>query len=61
MWHNHAEPIENVENTTLYDVIARTMNVTDLHLSVFMTLEVSVCVINCSGGVIENEIRLSDE
>lgn len=63
-WHNHAEPIEDVENTTLHDVIWRTLNVTDLPLSVFMTPEISVCVredcMEPRAMDMDNEVALSD-
>lgn len=61
LWHNHAEPIEDVESTTLYAVLGRTVNVTDVPSSVFTTPEFTVCISNCSSDMpMENEFELSD-
>lgn len=59
-YHHHSRPIENVENTTMRDLIEANVNITDLPLSVFTTPEITVCVANCTEAG-SAEISLGDE
>lgn len=54
----------NAENTTLHDVIERTIGVMDLPLSLFTVPDVMVCYENCTtriGGSGVTVVALSDE
>ncbi|CAM9989871.1 unnamed protein product, partial [Ascophyllum nodosum] len=48
LFHKHSVPTTDAENQTLRGLIERTLNVTDLPLSVFTTPEITVCYSNCS-------------
>lgn len=58
LYHNHSEPIEDVELTTLSVLIERAINVTDLPTASFVAPEISVCIANCSES--SNEVTLAD-
>lgn len=60
LWHRHSNPIEDIENTTLYDIMVRTVGLTDLPFSVFAPPEVSVCISDCADEN-SSEISLSDK
>lgn len=42
LYHRHDVPTTDTENTTLYSLIKRTTNVTDIPLSVFMVPDIMV-------------------
>lgn len=58
LYHNHFQPIEDVELAVLSAVIERTVNVTDLPLAVFVAPDISVCTGVCS--ISEAGVALSD-
>ena len=60
LYHVHGRPMEAVANTTLSDVINRTMNVIDLPRSVFVAPGVTVCASDCEEAVGERDVALSD-
>ena len=59
MYHFHGRTMETVFETTLSDVINRTMNVTDLPPSMFAVPGVTVCFSDCE-AVGEAEVSPSD-
>ena len=60
LYHVHGRPMEAVANTTLSDVINRTMNVIDLPRSVFVAPGVTVCASDCEEVVGKRGVALSD-
>lgn len=58
LFHLHSRVMETVSNTTLSDVINRTLHVTDLPMSVFVVPSVTVCASDCV-TVGEAEVSLS--
>lgn len=58
LFHSHSRVMETVSNTTLADVINRTLHVTDLPTSVFVVPSVTVCASDCE-TVGEAEVSLS--
>eukprot|EP00904_Undaria_pinnatifida_P011028 jgi/Undpi1/7055/HiC_scaffold_21.g09529.m1 len=60
LYHIHGRPMEAVTNTTLSDVINRTMDVVDLPRSVFVAPGVTVCASDCEEAVGERDVALSD-
>lgn len=59
LYHLHDREIEDVRLTTLSDVIERTVNATDLPLSVFQAPGVAVCGANCRIEG-DSDVTLSD-
>ena len=59
MYHYHGRTMETVSETTLSDVVNRTLNVTDLPLSMFAVPGVTVCASDCE-TVGEAEVTPSD-
>lgn len=59
LYHFHGRSMETVANTTLSDVINRTLHVTDLPLSTFVTPSATVCASDCE-TVGEADVTLSD-
>lgn len=60
VYHFHGRIMETVYETTLSDVINRTLNVHDLPLSTFTVPGVTVCASDCGAGVGEADVTLSD-
>lgn len=58
-YHLHSRSMETVANTTLSEVINRTLHVTDLPLSTFVTPSATVCASDCE-TVGEADVTLSD-
>ena len=59
-YHHHSRLVEDVENTTLRDLISLNLDITDLPLAVFTTPEITVCVANCTMAD-SNAVALADE